>query len=125
MIDLAMGPFIWLVPVIWLVLVFWVVPASGPMAGSAGGGRRVRARRGARCALLPRDCAAAAFAARARAPPFRRADRLGLGRTRIRLVPVDIRRLPLTGAVDQFIDSTDAVGDLQPLRAVLSVKLGG
>src|SRR5215813_2571202 len=71
------------------VPVIWVVPASGPMAGSAGGGRRVRARRGARCALLPRDREAAAFAARARAPPFRRAGRLGLGRTRIRLVPVD------------------------------------
>jgi len=36
----------------------------------------------------------------------------------------DIRRLPLTGAVDQFIDSTDAVRDLPLLRAVISVQLG-
>jgi Domain of unknown function (DUF4037) len=35
-----------------------------------------------------------------------------------------IRRLPLTGAADQFIDSTDAIGDLRLLRAVISVQLG-
>ena len=36
----------------------------------------------------------------------------------------DIRRLPLTGAVDQFIDSTHAIGDPLLLRAVISVQLG-
>src|SRR5260221_12649375 len=37
----------------------------------------------------------------------------------------EIRRLPPTGAVDQFIDSTDAAGDLRLLRAAISVQLGG
>jgi hypothetical protein len=37
----------------------------------------------------------------------------------------EIRRLPPTGAVDQFIDSTDASGDLRVLRAAISVPLGG
>jgi hypothetical protein len=36
----------------------------------------------------------------------------------------EIRRLPPTGAVDQFIDSTDAAGDLRLLRAAISVQLG-
>jgi Domain of unknown function (DUF4037) len=36
----------------------------------------------------------------------------------------DFRRLPLTGAVDQFIDSTDALGNLPLLRAMISVQLG-
>ena len=36
-----------------------------------------------------------------------------------------IHQLPLTGAVDQFIDSTDAAGDLRLLRAAISVQLGG
>jgi hypothetical protein len=36
-----------------------------------------------------------------------------------------IRRLPLIGAVDQFIDSTDASGDLRLLRAAISVQLNG
>jgi hypothetical protein len=35
----------------------------------------------------------------------------------------DIRRLPPTGAVDQFIDNTDAVRDLPALRAAISVQL--
>lgn len=34
-----------------------------------------------------------------------------------------IRRLPLSGAVDQFIDNTDAVGDLSFLRACVAAEL--
>jgi len=33
-----------------------------------------------------------------------------------------IRRLPLTGAVDQFVDSTDALGDIGFLRSVLAIS---
>src|SRR5262249_53074335 len=36
----------------------------------------------------------------------------------------DIRGLPPTGAVDQFVDSTDALGDRRLLRAAISVRLG-
>lgn len=35
----------------------------------------------------------------------------------------EIRRLPLIGAIDQFIDSTDAVGDLGLRRAAISTML--
>jgi Domain of unknown function (DUF4037) len=35
----------------------------------------------------------------------------------------EIRRLPPTGAVDQFVDSTDALGDRRLLRAAISVQL--
>ncbi|MCW2929324.1 MAG: hypothetical protein JWM19_286 [Actinomycetia bacterium] len=34
-----------------------------------------------------------------------------------------VRRLPLTGAIDQFVDSTDAVGDLGLLRACTRVAV--
>lgn len=34
-----------------------------------------------------------------------------------------IRRLPLTGAVDQFVDSTDALGDMDFIRAALKETL--
>jgi hypothetical protein len=34
-----------------------------------------------------------------------------------------VRRLPMTGAVDQFIDSTDAAGDLRFLRACASAAI--
>jgi hypothetical protein len=37
----------------------------------------------------------------------------------------EIRRLPLTGAADQFIDSTDAHGDLRLLRSAISAQLAG
>jgi len=36
-----------------------------------------------------------------------------------------IRRLPATGAADQFIDSTDVTGDLPLLRSVISARLLG
>ncbi len=36
----------------------------------------------------------------------------------------DIRRLPPTGAVDQFVDSTDAATDIRLLRAAISARLG-
>jgi len=35
-----------------------------------------------------------------------------------------IRALPLTGAVDQFTDSTDAIGDRRLLRAAIATQLG-
>jgi Domain of unknown function (DUF4037) len=35
----------------------------------------------------------------------------------------EIRRLPPTGAIDQFVDSTDALGDQRLLRAAISVQL--
>lgn len=35
----------------------------------------------------------------------------------------EIRRLPLTGAVDQFIDNTDAAGEPQLLRAAIRARL--
>ena len=35
-----------------------------------------------------------------------------------------IRRLPLTGAIDQFTDSTDAIGRLGFLRACVGAALG-
>lgn len=35
----------------------------------------------------------------------------------------EIRRLPLIGAVDQFVDSTDAIGDLALLRAAVAAGL--
>src|SRR5260221_14746000 len=35
----------------------------------------------------------------------------------------EIRRLRPTGAVDQFVDSTDALGDRQLLRAAISGRL--
>jgi hypothetical protein len=35
----------------------------------------------------------------------------------------DVRRLPPTGAVDQFIDNTDAIRDLPALRAAISAQL--
>ena len=39
-------------------------------------------------------------------------------------IPDDqIRRLPLTGAVDQFVDSTDALGDQGLLRTTISSQL--
>jgi hypothetical protein len=34
-----------------------------------------------------------------------------------------IRRLPLTGAVDQFIDSSDALGDQRLLRTTISSQM--
>jgi hypothetical protein len=34
-----------------------------------------------------------------------------------------IRRLPITGAVDQFVDSTDALGDIGFLRSAMAVRL--
>jgi hypothetical protein len=37
----------------------------------------------------------------------------------------DIRQLPPTGAVDQFIDSTDAIGDLRLLRAPIAAAISG
>ena len=36
----------------------------------------------------------------------------------------EVRRLPLTGAIDQFADSTDAVGDLGLLRACARAAMG-
>jgi hypothetical protein len=36
----------------------------------------------------------------------------------------DIRFLPPTGAIDQFIDSTDALGDQRLLRTAISTTLG-
>jgi Domain of unknown function (DUF4037) len=36
-----------------------------------------------------------------------------------------IRRLPPTGAIDQFIDSTDAIGDVGFLRACVTARLAG
>jgi Domain of unknown function (DUF4037) len=36
----------------------------------------------------------------------------------------DIRSLPPTGAVDQFVDSTDALGDQRLLRTLISTRLG-
>lgn len=35
-----------------------------------------------------------------------------------------VRALPLTGAVDEFIDSTDGIGDLGLLRAAVTVRIG-
>jgi len=35
-----------------------------------------------------------------------------------------IRRLPPTGTVDQFIDSTDAIGDIVLLRATAAAAIG-
>ena len=36
----------------------------------------------------------------------------------------EIRRLPSTGAVDQFVDNTDALGDQRLLRTAISTRLG-
>jgi hypothetical protein len=35
-----------------------------------------------------------------------------------------VKRLPLTGAVDQFTDSTDAAGDLRLMRACAAAAMG-
>jgi hypothetical protein len=35
-----------------------------------------------------------------------------------------VRRLPLTGAIDQFTDSTDAIGRLGFLRACMGAAIG-
>lgn len=40
-----------------------------------------------------------------------------------RIADPKVRRLPLAGAVDQFVDSTDALGDLRLLRATLATAL--
>jgi len=37
----------------------------------------------------------------------------------------EIRRLPMTGAVDQFVDSTDALGDIPLLRSAIAAQLPG
>lgn len=37
----------------------------------------------------------------------------------------EIRRLPMTGAVDQFVDSTDALSDLTLLRSAIEAQLPG
>lgn len=37
----------------------------------------------------------------------------------------DVRRLAMTGAVDQFVDSTDAIGERRLLRAAIAAQLGG
>jgi hypothetical protein len=36
----------------------------------------------------------------------------------------DVRRLPLIGAIDQFVDNTDALGDPALLRAAVAAELG-
>jgi len=41
-----------------------------------------------------------------------------------RITDPDIRHLPLLGAVDQFIDSTDALGSTQFLRALSGERQG-
>jgi hypothetical protein len=37
----------------------------------------------------------------------------------------EVRRLPPTGAVDQFVDSTDALGDMALMRGVVATRLRG
>ncbi|HUZ55798.1 MAG TPA: DUF4037 domain-containing protein [Streptosporangiaceae bacterium] len=41
------------------------------------------------------------------------------------IVADEIRRLPVTGAVDQFVDSTDALSDVSLLRAAMAAQLAG
>ena len=41
------------------------------------------------------------------------------------IVADEIRRLPATGAVDQFVDSTDALGDVPLLRSAIEAQLAG
>jgi hypothetical protein len=37
----------------------------------------------------------------------------------------ELRRLPMTGAADQFVDSTDALGDVSLLRTAVAAQLAG
>jgi hypothetical protein len=58
----------------------------------------------------------------------RRYQVLGAGRLvdalRSAIADVWIRRLPPTGTVDQFIDSTGAIGDIVLLRATAAAAIG-
>jgi hypothetical protein len=39
------------------------------------------------------------------------------------IVTNEIRRLPVTGAIDQFVDSTDALGNVSLLRTTIAAQL--
>jgi hypothetical protein len=41
------------------------------------------------------------------------------------IVADEIRRLPMTGAIDQFVDSTDALGDISLLRSAIEAQQAG
>ena len=42
-----------------------------------------------------------------------------------RITNPKVRHLPMTGAIDQFVDSTNALGDLRLLRATIAAQLHG
>jgi hypothetical protein len=44
---------------------------------------------------------------------------------RASIAAAEIRRLPVTGGVDQFVDSTDALSDMSLLRSAIEAQLAG